>query len=182
MAEWTTSGPGEGGLCEAAVFVVLECDAVGSGGEGAGDGSCGVCLVSPGVQDEGAVDVEAVSVVAADGEGVVAGGEGDVAGPACGEPVGGDGRGGAAAGPVEVEAGVVSAQQWCSGEGDAVVVLGGPAGVGAGTGRGARRWGLPRSGVTSDVWCWMAPLKGCSHAQAVSEGVPRGSGAGRSEP
>ena len=111
MAEWTTSGPGEGGLCEAAVFVVLECEAVGSGGEGAGDGSCGVCLVSPGVQDEGAVDVEAVSVVAADGEG-----------------------------------------------------------------------GLPRSGVTSDVWCWMAPLKGCSHAQAVSEGVPRGSGAGRSEP
>ena len=74
-------------MCEAAVFVVLECDAVGSGGEGAGDGSCGVCLVSPGVQDEGAVDVEAVSVVAADGEGVVAGGEGDVAGPACGEPV-----------------------------------------------------------------------------------------------
>ena len=112
---------------------------MGSGGEGAGDGSCGVCLVSPGVQDEGAVDVEAVSVVAADGEGVVAGGEGDVAGPACGEPVGGDGRGGAAAGPVEVEAGVVSAEQWCSGGGDAVVVLGGPAGVGAGTGGGARR-------------------------------------------
>jgi hypothetical protein len=33
--------------------------------------------------------------------------------------------------------------------------------------------GLPRAEVTSDVWCWMAPLEGC----ALCPGPTRGSSA-----